>query len=194
MKKFSCSSIGWLVFSTVSLASISACGDIDTFRISPGGWGDTAAPTSWEGTLLHLIRATPSCDLETSQKLISLVGDHMEFSSEDVAGLKSACSNGPEAEVSIDVEGRSIVYDFSHVVGPRKFAAGGFNGYIFADALAAAPEVLRATVDRDATTLDLDDSAFRVDGHVVLVNFEGIEFDESTFIKLDLTFANPEGG
>lgn len=194
MKKFSCSSIGWLLFPTVILVSISACGDADTFRINPGGWGDTEALTSWEGTLLHLIRATPSCDLVTSQKLISPVGDHMEFPSEDVAGLKSACSNGPEAEVSIDVGGRSIVYDFSHAVAPRKFAAGGFNGYIFADILEAAPEVLRATVDRDATTLDLDDTAFRVDGHAVLANFQGMEFDESTFIKVDLTFADPEGG
>lgn len=189
MKVFPCSSILCLVSAAFPLGSIAACGDVDTYTIRSSSSGDSNALTSWEGAFVQLSREEPSCEPESSGRLVAIVGAHTEFPGEDVAVLKTPCSSGREAEVSIDVEGRSIIFDFSTVSAPGKFAAGGFDGYVVNEVVNAAAELLHATVDRDITTMELDDSVFRAKGHVVRANFEGMDFDETAFIKIDLTFA-----
>ena len=51
---------------------------------------------------------------------------------------------------------------------------------------------MSATVDGEVSTLELDDDALRVDGHALRVNFEGIQFDDAAFVKIDLVFADPD--
>ena len=46
-------------------------------------------------------------------------------------------------------------------------------------------------MDRTVTTLDLDDADLGVDGHILMVDFQNLSFDESDFVKIDLAVAEP---
>jgi hypothetical protein len=120
------------------------------------------------------------------------VGTPMEFPGDNVAKLKSACSGGSEAAVSIDVEARSIIFDFSSVASSGVFTAADFNGYVLTDMADAAPELVGAILDRDVSTLQLDDDRLQTEPRVVRANFEGIRFDETGFVKIDLLFADED--
>lgn len=52
------------------------------------------------------------------------------------------------------------------------------------------PEVVVATVDRELSTLDLDERHIIVDGRTLHANFAGLEFDSSDLVKIDLVFAD----
>jgi len=170
------------------ISSVTGCGDIDTFKARSSQAGERATLTSWNGTVVRLIRATTPCDSELDEGLIGAVGTPMEFPGEHVAKLKSACSVGSEAEVSIDVEARSIIFDFSSVTSPGVFTAANFNGYVLTDLADAAPEIVGATIDRGVSTLPLGDDAVETEGRVVRANFQGIRFDDMGFVKIDLLF------
>ena len=176
----------------VALGLVTACGDVDTFKIRTSGWGETEPLVDWNGTLVQLVRATMPCASQNSEGMIVPVGTHMEFPGERVAALKSSCSVDVEAEVSIDVEGRSIIYDFSSVTAAGVFTATNFNGYVFTDMARSAPEIVGATIDQSVSTLQLDDDALQAEGRVVRANFEGVLFDETSFLKIDLLFAEQD--
>ena len=148
-------------FATVSLSCaigtalnlLSACGDVDIYKIRTSGWGETEPRTDLDGAVVQMVRV-----------------------------------------IDIDVEGRSIIYDFSNVVGPGEFASAEFNGYVFIDLSESGPEILSATVDRRVTTLELQDQDLVVDGHTVRANFSGLPFDQIDFVKIDLVFADAAQG
>ena len=191
MKRFGALSLGQPVFAVVAtLSLVAACGDAHTYKIRTDSWGESEPPTDWNGTFVKLVRATTPCDSEENDELIVPVCAQVEFPGEELATLKSSCSGSTEAEVSIDVvEGRSIIYDFSSVTKAGAFKAANFNGYVFTELLDTAPELVGARVDRGVSTLELDDDALSVDGHVLRANFEGISFDHTSFVKIDLVFA-----
>jgi hypothetical protein len=189
MKTSSTSSRTWSALAVMAIVgSVTACGDVDTYmlRSSQGG---RASLTSWNGTIVELVRTATPCDSGASERLIVPVGTPIEFPGENVAKLKSACSGGSEAAVSIDVEGRSIIFDFSSVARSAVFIEADFNGYVLTDMANAAPQLVGATIDRDVSTLQLHDDALQTEGRVVRANFEGVHFDETGFVKIDLLFA-----
>jgi hypothetical protein len=176
-----------------SLTLVTACGDVESFNLRNSSWGETEPYTNWDFTYVQLARATTPCDSEAQEKLIVLACADVEFPSEHLAKLKSSCSGGTEAEATIDIiDGRSIIYDFSSVTTKGTFTSASFNGYVFTELLGAAPELVGASVDGDVSTLELDEDALRVDGNVLRVNFEGIQFDDTAFVKIDLVFADPD--
>ena len=189
-------------FATVSLSCaigtalnlLSACGDVDIYKIRTSGWGETEPRTDLDGAVVQMVRVIVPCESGASNQLFALVGAQMEFPGQSVAAAKSSCSHTPEAAVDIDVEGRSIIYDFSNVVGPGEFASAEFNGYVFIDLSESGPEILSATVDRRVTTLELQDQDLVVDGHTVRANFSGLPFDQIDFVKIDLVFADAAQG
>jgi hypothetical protein len=193
MRTSSASSRIWSALAvTAIISSVTGCGDVDTFKIRSSQSGHRATLTSWNGTVVRLIRTTTPCDSQANEGLIVPVGTPMEFPGEHVAKLKSACSGGSEAEVSIDVEARSVIFDFSSVTRAGAFTAANFNGYVLTDIADAAPELLGATIDRGASTLELADDAVQAEGRVVRANFEGIRFDDTGFVKIDLLFEGEE--
>lgn len=73
------------------------------------------------------------------------------------------------------------------------FTSADFDGYVI-DVLAHSDrEISSATVDRNLSNLDLDDDELIVDGHTLRANFAGLAFDETTFVKIDLLFADANG-
>jgi len=194
MKMFGARSLAWPTCIVVaSFTLVTACGDVDTYKIRTSSWGETEAHTNWDWTYVQLVRATTPCDSEVQEELIVLACADVEFPGEQLAKLKSSCSGGTEAEVTIDIiDGQSITYDFSSVTTKGAFTSASFNGYVFTELSGAAPELVGASVDREVSTLELDDDALRGDGHALRVNFEGIQFDDTAFIKIDLVFADPE--
>jgi len=191
MKRFGVLSLGRSVFTVVAtLSLVAACGDAHSYKIRTDSWGESEPPTDWNGTFVKLVRATTPCDSEENDELIVPVCAQVEFPGEELATLKSSCSGSTEAEVSIDVvEGRSIIYDFSSVTKAGAFKAANFNGYVFTELLETAPDLVGARVDRGVSTLELDDDALSADGRVLRANFEGISFDDTSFVKIDLVFA-----
>lgn len=194
MNMFGARSLAWPTFTVVaSLTLVSACGDVDTYKIRSSSWGEAEPYTNWDWTYVQLVRATTPCDAEVQEELIVLACADVEFPGEHLAKLKSSCSGGTEAEVTIDIlDGQSIIYDFSSVTTKGTFTSASFNGYVFTELAGAAPELVGAGVDREVSTLELDDDAVRVDGHALHVNFEGVQFDDTAFIKIDLVFADPD--
>lgn len=194
MNMFGARSLAWPTFTVVaSLTLVSACGDVDTYKIRSSSWGEAEPYTNWDWTYVQLVRATTPCDAEVQEELIVLACADVEFPGEHLAKLKSSCSGGTEAEVTIDIlDGQSIIYDFSSVTTKGTFTSASFNGYVFTELAGAAPELVGARVDREVSTLELDDDAVRVDGHALHVNFEGVQFDDTAFIKIDLVFADPD--
>ena len=194
MKMFGAWSLAWPTCIVVaSLTLVTACGDAHTYKVRNSPWGETEPYTNWDWTYVQLVRATTPCDSEVREELTVLVCADVEFPGEHLAKLKSSCSGGTEAEVTIDIlDGQSIIYDFSSVTTKGTFTSASFNGYVFTELLGAAPELVGASVDGEVSTFELDDDALRVDGHALRVNFEGIQFDDTAFIKIDLAFADPD--
>lgn len=194
MKMFGAWSLAWPTCIVVaSLTLVTACGDAHTYKVRNSPWGETEPYTNWDWTYVQLVRATTPCDSEVREELTVLVCADVEFPGEHLAKLKSSCSGGTEAEVTIDIlDGQSIIYDFSSVTTKGTFTSASFNGYVFTELLGAAPELVGASVDGEVSTFELDDDALRVDGHALRVNFEGIQFDDTAFIKIDLVFADPD--
>ena len=160
-------------------------------RLSPLGREFVEQPLAdWQGAIVELVHVTTPCN-EVSDGLRAFVADHMEFANCAVDAPKSLCSPGAEAAVAIDVQPHSIIYDFSNVADPGVFGRADFNGYVIADLLSAGPRIVAASIDREATTFDLDDNDIVVDGDSVRTNFEGLAFDAGDFVKIDLVFESP---
>lgn len=174
-----------------ALGLVSACGDVETFNFRTGPIDPAEPLRDLKGAVVRLVRMTEPCDSGDADELLALVGDWMEFPGERVKTLKSSCSDGPKVAVSIDLQARSIIYDFSNVASPGVFAPVDFNGYVFTYVWAPAPDLLGATVDRTVTTVELNDMDLLVDGPTLMVNFESLSFDESAFVKIDLELAEP---
>lgn len=174
------------------LALLAACGDLDGYALRPGAWAERAPTENWAGTYVELVRSSSACDPGDEGRMIVSVGTQIEFPGESVAELKSACSGNADAEVSIDIEGRSIVYDFSSVSQGGAYTSARFNGYVFTELAGVAPRLLHAMLDREASTVELNDEALRVEEHELHANFEGVEFRPSDFVKIDLVFVDSE--
>ena len=91
---------------------------------------------------------------------------------------------------AIDVQPRSIIYDFSNVDEAGAFAPAAFNGYVLVDVLRFAPSIAAARIDRERTTLGLDDRDIVIEDDSIHVNFAGLDFDDTDFVKIDLEFAD----
>ena len=192
MKRIAIGSFAWPMFAVALLSVLCACGDVDTYNVSPDRWGETRALVDWNGTIVELHHEMLPCETVASECLSSFVGEHMEFDGFDVKGLKADCSRGAEAAVAVDVQARSIFFDFSEVEGASVFRRGDFNGYVIREILGAAPEIVGASVDREVSTLDLDDRDIVIEGTRIRANFEGLAFDETDLVKIDLVFAAVE--
>ena len=188
MERFTIGSFAWPMFAAAATV-LCACGDADTFKISPASWGETQPLVDWNGTIVELHHQTLPCDGGAPECLRSFVGDHMEFEGLEVKGLKSDCSRGVEAAVAIDVQRRSIIFDFSNIDIPGAFQRTDFDGYVVGDFVGAAPPIVAARVDRESSTLEVDDSRIAIDGGKIRANFAGLAFDGADLLKIDLVFA-----
>lgn len=176
------------VFALLATAGLlTACGDVDTFNLRPGEWGDLEPLTDWGGVVVELQHVSARCEAP-AEGLRAAVGDELEF--QDCATAISRKCATEAVPVAIDVQPRSILYDFSNIAQPGKFEGEAFNGYVLADLLGLGPRILRVRVDAEHTTLALDQGRIVVADGAVHVNFAGLPFDDTDFVKLDLEFAD----
>lgn len=167
------------------------CGDLHTYKLDPGSLGDAEPAEDWNGTIVELVQMMAPCD-SVPEGLRAWVGDQMEFHNCAVEAPWSSCAASSRVAVAVDVQPRAIIYDFSNIESAGRFERAGFTGYVIADIIGASPGILEARIDREVTTLDLEDEDIVVDGNSVRMNFEGLRFEDTDFVKIDLVFAGAE--
>lgn len=178
------------VIAAVAVVFIAAkCGDLDAFKISPSDWDDSAdrSPLSTlDGAIVQLEHMSSRCDDGVSDGLIALVGPGMEFPGESVVEIEPPCVDGRAVQLDVDVEGRSIVYDFCNVAAAGTFPQAEFEGFVVTDTFHLVVPIRSVTIDRDKSTMNMSDAAISFDEHAVWVNLAGLEYDETSRVKLDL--------
>ncbi|MDH3201428.1 MAG: hypothetical protein OEM15_11105 [Myxococcales bacterium] len=171
---------------TCVLGLLSGC----LYAGDPGHIDAEAGPArGLEGAQVKLIRYSTQCGLVEPQGLVAEVGDGLEYSSEIVKELDLTCSDVPNPSVEVHIDDRAVMFDFSNVTGPGWFPAGEFEGYIL-DIVHTedSPFLVAAVVDREVSTLDIDDRDLINDLDRLEVNLQGLQFDSNSFLKLDLYF------
>ena len=183
---------GVLFASALLLAT--ACGDSGTYKLSTSDWGDSADEGHlWDlnGSTVELTRISSRCLSSSAQSLVAQVGSGMEFPGEAVTKLKSPCAAGPEVRVDIDLEGRSVLYDFSNVAESGVFPPAEIEGFVITDVFQSVAEIRSASLDRSVSSIELGDDALSFDSHSVSLNLAGVAFEPGTFVKVDLRFDTP---
>ena len=175
-----------------ALLLTASCGD-GTYALSTSSWpepGEVHPLPDLEGSIVELARRSSRCNQDPLHGLVALVGSHMEFPGETVTKLKSPCAGGHEVRVDIDLEGRSILYDFSNVVAAQRFPNADFEGFVVTDMYGSVAAFRGVSIDRTVSTMDVRDEAISVRAHSVSVNLAGVAFDPTSFLKIDLLLEN----
>ena len=185
------------VIAAVAVVFIAAnCGDVHAFKIRPSDWDDSAdrSPLSTlNGAIVQLEHVSSRCDDGVSDDLIALVGSDMEFPGESVVEIEPPCVDGWAVQLDVDMEGRSIVYDFGNVAAAGRFPEAEFEGFVVTDTFHLLAPIRSVTIDRDNSTMNMSDAAISFDEHTVWVNLAGLEYDETCRVKLDLVLeTDPE--
>lgn len=102
---------------------------------------------------------------------------------------ETSCKSVSDTEVEVFIDGRSIILDFSNVTTSGTISEQDFEGFLVsASEPSEATPILGAVVDMAKShmaekTIDVD-----FDHEYVAINLQGLSYDDSTFIKVDLTF------
>ena len=87
------------------------------------------------------------------------------------------------------IDGQSIIFDFSNVTKDGKISEAEFEGYIVSlTEDSNLPPILEAIIDATKSTIASKDVDVDFDDKNVAVNFQGLDYDDATFIKIDLVF------
>ena len=117
--------------------------------------------------------------------------DVLEYTACEVVNsdAEAHCQGVSETEIEVFVDGNSIMFDFSNVAKDGKISEGGFEGYVVSAADEShVPPILEAVVDAVESSIGSRNVHVEFDDKNVAVNFQGLDFDETTFIKVDLMF------
>ncbi len=84
---------------------------------------------------------------------------------------------------SINVSNNKVEIDFNQGVG---FSTGTFNGFKLTDIAGVVPDITNVTVASNNTMLPASGVSF--DANNIYVNWQGLSFDQSGYIALDVVF------
>lgn len=102
---------------------------------------------------------------------------------------EARCVGVSGTRVEVFVDGESIIFDFSNVTKGGKISDADFEGYILTAAEdSSLPPILEAIIDASSSSIDSDGLDVQFDNKTVAVNFQGLDYDDATFIKIDLVF------
>lgn len=159
-----------LVFLLVALGS--GCGR-DYSGGSKGGFGSALA------TRLVDRMGGPATELTTYTSCESI----------EEGGLRSRCAGVRSAGVEAFFDGRSLVFDFSNAPDEGVIAETGFEGYVLSlNDQSRFAAIVDALIDEEASSVDSEALFIEVDETSVSIDFEGLRYDDTTFIKIDLVF------
>ena len=99
---------------------------------------------------------------------------------------RHALPEGMAPDVEVYVEPTSVIFDFSNVSEPGRFADVDFEGYVVEIAAGANRPIMFAVIDTRATNLEFVADAVTHDRGHVDVNLAGVSYDADSFIKIDL--------
>jgi hypothetical protein len=173
-----------------ALGVLAACYSLNPGHIDP----DTLGPrTVLDGLEVKLLRYSTDCDPKASAPLVAEVGDGCEFPGHEVELLGSLCAEAPSPAVDVYVGERDLIFDFSNVAEPGRFPGAEFEGYII-DILRSkdGPIIFGMAVDDDMTTIDTDSVSLSHDDDHLEVNFQGVSYDQDSFVRIKLWLATME--
>ncbi len=181
------------VITTIALTALVGCGDSHTFKINSGHIDPSsvaAVGAAIDGAEVRLSRYSTGCDAGTAEPLVAKVGDGVGFTADQVKTLASPCLEAPSPGIEIQVEGRSVIFDFANIEQSGVFPEAEFEGFILDLAEATETSFLMfAIIDRQLTNVDLEPDDLFSDYDHLEVNFAGAEYDANSFVKIDLFFA-----
>ncbi len=104
---------------------------------------------------------------------------------------EARCESVSGTEIEVFIDGQSMIFDFSNVTERGKISDADFEGYILSVTEDSnLPPILEAIVDATKSSIDSQDLDVQFDDKSVAVNFQGLAYDDATFIKVDLVFAD----
>jgi hypothetical protein len=102
---------------------------------------------------------------------------------------ETRCEGVQSAEIEVFFDGESLVFDFSNAPKSGAISDRGFEGYVFSRTEHSKLRTFRdATIDAERASVDAELIQIELDGTSVVVDFRGLEYDDTTFIKVDLIF------
>jgi hypothetical protein len=131
-----------------------------------------------------------------SRRIVERMGG-AEVDLVELTGCEVLESNDPEArcegvsdtQIEVFIDGESIIFDFSNVTKGGKISASEFEGYLVSvTEHSRLPRILEAILDATQSTIDSQDLDIQFDDKNVAVNFQGLDYDDATFVKIDLVF------
>ncbi|MGB5812096.1 MAG: hypothetical protein WBG86_16290 [Polyangiales bacterium] len=168
-------------------ATCASCG-IDTYSLDPGSidaeplrnWGDAVVELSSNQEFRE--GAPPG--------VFSTVGDRVEFPPDQVAAVCSLTNQLARSQMAIDLAHSHISFEFPAAPAKGTFSDG--SAHLEIRSLSQTADLAHATIDHGATNVDVDDSHVTFGSHHVTVDFEGMSFDASTRVKIDLVFSGDD--
>ena len=99
------------------------------------------------------------------------------------------CEGVSGTQIEVFIEGQSIIFDFSNVTKGGKISQSEFEGYIVSVTEGSrVPRILEAILDATQSAIDSQDLDVQFDDETLAVNLQGLDYDDATFIKIDLVF------
>ncbi|MBW2510161.1 MAG: hypothetical protein JRE81_16145 [Deltaproteobacteria bacterium] len=103
--------------------------------------------------------------------------------------LETRCEGVRSAEIEVFFDGSSLVFDFSNAPRSGVISDRGFEGYVLTRTEHSMLRALRdASVDGELSNVDADMIQIELDGTSIAVDFRGLDYDDATFVKIDLAF------
>lgn len=100
-----------------------------------------------------------------------------------------ACKGISTAEVEVFIDGTSVILDFSNVSENGTISEEDFEGFLLSAAEESnMPPILGALVDKAKSHMAEQEVEVDFDYEYVAINLQGLRYDDSTFIKVDLAF------
>lgn len=107
----------------------------------------------------------------------------------DSSDPDARCKGVSDTQIEVFIDGQSIIFDFSNVTKDGKISEADFEGYIVSVTEDSnLPPILEAIVDATKSTVASKDVDVDFDDKNVAVNFQGLDYDDATFVKIDLLF------
>jgi len=148
--------------------------------------------------------------------LASHVGDHLggpvvelqvytSCEGMDSKNPDTRCAGVRSAEIEVFFDGDSLIFDFSNAPKNGTISENGFEGYVLMMMEdSRLPALLDASLDTEVSNVDPERIQIEIDDASVAVNFQGLDYDDTTLVKVDLAFdgagdpvrgrdANPQG-
>jgi len=170
-------------------ALVAGCGDPGLVADEPGRTVPAELPAPLEGSTVRLHRESTRCGRAATGPTIAELGSGIEFSIHETKALAAPCADSPMPESEVDVDGPSIIFDFSNVRGPGVFPNSEFEGYVLHFTRRCGdPALESATVDLTVSTVELRSADLQTHYDRLRVNLAGVRYDSKALFKIDLSW------